>query len=319
MFLYALTIFVSAFLLFQVQPVIAKMILPWFGGSAAVWTTCMLFFQTALLVGYLYSHWTTSKIASRGQSTLHVGLLALSLCVLPVIPGEAWKPLGEQNPTVRILELLAATVGLPYLLLSTTGPLIQAWYARAFPGSSPYRLFALSNTGSMLALLSYPVLVEPVLPTRMQAYVWSGGYVLFVALCALCAWKSRNLTEAVTGKDEPEPEANPPAASLYVLWTSLAACASVLLLSITNHLTQDVAPIPFLWVLPLSLYLLSFILTFDSAGWYRRTPFLLLTALSLGSMCYGLVKQDSLHIWARVAIFATGVFVCSMTCRASWW
>ena len=131
MILYALTIFVSAFLLFLIQPVIALQMLPWFGGSAAVWTTCMLFFQMALLCGYLYSHWSTSRLASKAQTTVHMVLLGLSLLVLPVAPGDSWKPVGGGNPTLQILALLAGTVGLPYLLLSTTGPLVQAWYARA--------------------------------------------------------------------------------------------------------------------------------------------------------------------------------------------
>jgi hypothetical protein len=316
MFLYALTIFVSAFLLFQVQPVIAKIILPWFGGTAAVWTTCMLFFQTALLMGYLYSHWTSSRMASRAQATLHIVLLMASLIVLPIVPGDAWKPTGEDNPTLKILALLAATVGLPYLLLSTTGPLVQSWYARAFPTASPYRLFALSNIGSMLALLGYPVLVEPLLPTRLQAYVWSGAYVLFVCLCAFCAWRSRSLKSTAVSKESvEEPPAQPPALRLWFLWTALAACASVLLLSVTTHLTQDVAPIPFLWVLPLSLYLLSFILTFDGAGWYNRTWYLPLTGIALAGLTYAYTTETSLQVPAKVAVFAASLFICCMTCH----
>lgn len=316
MFLYAITIFVSAFLLFQVQPIIAKIILPWFGGSAAVWTTCMLFFQTALLMGYLYSHWTSSRMASRAQTTLHIVLLVASLLVLPIVPGDAWKPQGEDNPTLKILALLAATVGFPYLLLSTSGPLMQAWYARAFPGASPYRLFALSNIGSMLALLGYPVLVEPMLPTRSQAYLWSGAYVVFVALCSYCAWRSRTLESAIPVKESrDEPSAEAPPLRLWLLWTGLAACASVLLLSVTTHLTQDVAPIPFLWVLPLSLYLLSFILTFDSAGWYNRLWYLPLTAIALGGLTYAYTVESELHVPAKVAIFASALFICCMTCH----
>jgi len=316
MFLYAITIFVSAFLLFQVQPIIAKIILPWFGGSAAVWTTCMLFFQTALLMGYLYSHWTSSRMASRAQTTLHIVLLVASLLVLPIVPGDAWKPQGDDNPTLKILALLAGTVGFPYLLLSTTGPLMQAWYARAFPGASPYRLFALSNIGSMLALLGYPVLVEPLLPTRSQAYIWSGAYVVFVALCAFCAWRSRALESAVPVKESlDEPPATAPPLRLWLLWTGLAACASVLLLSVTTHLTQDVAPIPFLWVLPLSLYLLSFILTFDGSGWYNRVWYLPLTAIALGGLAYAYTAESELHVPAKVAIFSSALFICCMTCH----
>src|ERR1039458_790799 len=190
MLLYALTISLSAFLLFEVQPVIAKMILPWYGGTSAVWTTCMLFFQAVLLAGYLYAHWLHEKLPSRKQAWVHLALLAVSLAALPIIPGSAWKTVTAGNPSLRILVVLAVTVGAPYFLLSSTSPLLQAWYARHHTGGMPYRLFALSNGASMLALLSYPLLVEPNLPTRAQALVWSAAYVLFAGLCAVTAWRS---------------------------------------------------------------------------------------------------------------------------------
>ncbi|HUQ95279.1 MAG TPA: spermidine synthase [Bryobacteraceae bacterium] len=313
MILYACTIFVSAFLLFQVQPVIAKIVLPWFGGSAAVWTTCMLFFQTALLVGYLYSHWTASRLPARAQTPLHLTLLLLSLLMLPVVPGDGWKPTGYENPTLRILLLLVVTVGLPYLLLAATGPLVQAWYVRAFSGASPYRLFALSNAGSMIALLGYPALVEPLLPTRRQAYAWSGAYVLFVLLCGCCAWRSRKLESAdgrIAAAHGPRPSPR-----YWLLWIGFSACASTLLLSVTTYLTQDVAPIPFLWVLPLSIYLLSFILTFDSAGWYHRTTYLVLTGAALGAMTYSLTRETGLAVWTKVTVFGVSLFICCMTCH----
>src|SRR5512143_1810232 len=187
MILYALTIFTSSFLLFLVQPIMAKQILPWFGGSAAVWTTCLVFFQFLLLFGYAYADWTTRKLRSRRQVTLHMVLLALSLVVLPIVPDVAWKPVGDEEPTLRILGLLLATIGLPYFLLSTTGPMVQAWFARAFPAGTVYRLFALSNLASLLALLSYPFAVEPWITTRQQSYGWTTGYVLFVLLCMASA------------------------------------------------------------------------------------------------------------------------------------
>jgi SAM-dependent methyltransferase len=315
MLLYATTIFVSAFLLFQVQPIIAKIILPWFGGAAAVWTTCMLFFQTVLLAGYLYSHWTTERLASRAHATLHGLLLALSLLVLPIIPEESWKPSGSEDPILRILVLLCASIGLPYLLLSTTGPLLQAWFARAFPGRSPYRLFALSNAGSMFALLGYPFLVEPTIATRRQAAIWSAGYVVFVLLSAACAWRSRDLTTSGVHSPSPQSSADAPCWRLLLWWTSLPACASALLLAITNHLTQDVAPMPFLWVVPLALYLLSFILVFDSAGWYRRVFFLPLTAISLAAMTYMLRADMKFQTAPKIAVFCASLFICSMSCH----
>jgi hypothetical protein len=192
MLLYALTIVISAFLLFQVQPVIAKIILPWFGGTAAVWTVCLLFFQLALLLGYLYAHAVVRYLKPRGQTILHAALLAASLFVLPIYPGQSLKPAGTSDPTWGILTLLALTVGLPYFLLSATGPLLQVWYAREYKSAIPYRLFALSNAGSMFALLSYPVLVEPTLTTHEQAGTWSIAYGAFAALCAFTAFRARN-------------------------------------------------------------------------------------------------------------------------------
>ncbi len=200
MLLYACTIFLSAFLLFQVQPLIAKMILPWFGGSAAVWTACVLFFQLLLLLGYLYTRTGPFNISGpKIQTIVHLALLAVSLLALPAIPNPIWKPTGGTDPTMRIFELLAVTVGLPYFLLSTTGPLIQAWFVRekASSGAKPYRLYALSNLGSMLALISYPVLVEPFLATRLQGYGWSAGYTLFVVFCGITSWRTRDAIDAL--------------------------------------------------------------------------------------------------------------------------
>mgnify|MGYP005842691649 CR=1 FL=1 len=315
--LYGSTIFTSAFLLFQVQPLIAKLILPWFGGSAAVWTTCMLFFQVALLGGYLYAHWTTQLLSPPRQALLHAGLLAASLLLLPITPGESWKPPSGEDPTLRILGLLAATVGLPYFLLSTTGPLVQAWYSRVNHGALPYRLFALSNFASMAALLSYPVAVEPFLRTRHQSLVWSAAYAVFAALAAAAAMKSR-VAEPLAAPADAGPESGESAPGLadYALWIALPACASLLLLSVTNFLTQDVASIPFLWILPLSLYLLSFVLCFDATGWYRRIPFLILLAAALAGMVYRLRSDEFLsQLPQTIALYCAGFFVCCMVCH----
>jgi len=312
MLLYALTILVSAFLLFQVQPVIARIILPWFGGSAAVWTTCLLFFQSVLLLGYLYSHWLYGKLRPRAQAVAHIVLLAASLAVLPIWPAASWKPTGGEDPTVRILLLLAVTVGLPYFLLSTTGPLLQAWYARRYQGAMPYRLYALSNAGSMFALISYPVLFEPWLGTHHQAVNWSAAYGVFVVLCAGTAWLGRETAAAQAG---PAPDAPDPARRIF-FWIALPACASTLLLAITNHLTQNVAAIPFLWILPLSLYLLSFILCFESASWYRRPVFLGLFAVAVGGMAYALSPEfQNNPIKVMIPFFAVGLFICCMVCH----
>jgi hypothetical protein len=329
--LYALTISLSAFLLFAVQPIIAKIILPWFGGTSAVWTTCLLFFQAVLLVGYLYAHWLHEKLPSRKQTWVHIAALALSFAALPIIPGAAWKTATLGDPSLRILALLAATVGAPYLLLSSTSPLLQAWYARRHRGGMPYRLFALSNAASMLALLSYPVLVEPNLPTRMQAMIWSGGYVLFAALCGLTAWRSAH-EPVVRPEAAADDYGEPPAQGDRFLWVMLSACASVLLLAVTTHLTQDIAAIPFLWILPLSVYLLSFIVCFEAPRFYRRAVFLPLVAVALLFMAYELwpfrqslpvpnfllkavVFLSNLPMRFSIGLFALALFLCCMVCH----
>jgi SAM-dependent methyltransferase len=313
-FHYGLTIFLSAFLLFQVQPIIGKMILPWFGGSASVWTTCMLFFQVLLLLGYLYSHWIVRFLSPRGQSLLHVCLLAASLLVLPLAPSPDWRPTGAENPTIRILLLLAATIGLPYFVLSTTGPLIQAWFARERPGTVPYRLFALSNLGSLLALLAYPVAVEPVLVTRWQSYVWSSLFVCFALLCSLLAWRGRNAEVShTTAHHENDPA---PVGRDFVAWGALAACPSILMIADTSFLTENIAPIPLLWVVPLALYLLSFVLCFEGRGWYRRQIFLPLLVVSLGTLAYlPTMAIDALPIVQTTGINLAAFFVVCMVCH----
>ena len=331
MLLYALAISLSAFLLFAVQPIIAKIILPWFGGTSGVWTTCLLFFQAALLAGYVYAHWLHEKLPSRKQAWVHVALLALSLATLPIVPSSAWKSAAAGNPALWILALLAATVGAPYFLLASTSPLLQAWYARHYRHGMPYRLFALSNGASMLALLSYPVLVEPNLPTRVQALAWSAAYVVFAGICGVVAWRSSR-EPAVAGEALEEGPDGPPPSGDRFLWVMLAACASVLLLAVTNHLTQDVAAIPFLWILPLSVYLLSFIVCFEAPRFYRRIVFLPLGALALVFMAYELwpFRQDlyvrgflqpvlvyfqNLPMRASIVLFALALFLCSMVCH----
>jgi hypothetical protein len=318
MILYAVTIVVSAFLLFQVQPIIAKIILPWFGGSAAVWTTCILFFQTVLVLGYLYAHTTVRYLKPRLQMLLHVALLVISALALPIYPKIRFQPAGGDDPILGILGVLAFTVGLPYFLLSTTGPLMQACYARQYKGALPYRLFALSNAGSMFALVSYPFLFEPVYTTHQQAGMWSIGYTVFLVLCGITAVRAGAFvagTEAAAYASEEKVVR--PGARQYWLWMGLAACASVLLLAITNHLSQNVAAIPFLWVLPLSIYLLTFILCFEGDGWYRRNPYLQLLAVALGAMAYAMAGDQSgnVSIKIMVPLFSMGLFTCCMVCH----
>ena len=315
MFLHAATIFLSAFLLFLVQPVIAKQILPWFGGAAAVWATCLVFFQSVLLLGYAYSDVTTRLLAPRKQAWLHIALLAVSLLLLPIIPGAQWKP-GEAGgePSLLILGLLTATIGLPYFLLSTTSPLVQVWFWQSFRHAVPYRLFALSNFASLLALLSYPVLIEPFMPLAAQSWMWSTGYIGFVLLCGVTAWMStRGAAAAPAPAQDPASAAEaPPAIGTRLLWIALSATGSCLLLAVTNHLTQNVASIPFLWVVPLSIYLITFILCFDHPRWYRREVFIVAVALLLPAMAwYGL----SLELYTAAPLYAVGLFACCMFCH----
>ncbi|MCU1336864.1 MAG: integral rane protein-like protein [Bryobacterales bacterium] len=322
MILYAATIFLSAFLLFQVQPLIAKIILPWFGGSAAVWAAALLFFQISLLAGYAYAHALTKFAKARTQMMIHGGLLLASCALLPILPNVSWKPTAIGDPTLRILELLAATIGLPYFLLSSTSPLLQAWYVRRTGSSVPYRLFALSNFGSMLALLSFPFVVEPNIASRQQAYIWSTAYVAFAALCLFAAWVSRNKAEGVNIPEiaavsaAEDSKAARPTGLQLLLWISLAACASTLLVSITNHMSQNVAPIPLLWVVPLAIYLLTFILAFESDKIYQRWIFLPWVAPALGWMAYAIYAgEGNFHIKYSIPIFCAGLFICCMLCH----
>lgn len=310
--LYAMTILLSAFLLFLVQPMIAKIIVPWFGGSSAVWITCLLFFQLELLLGYLYAFWIINRLPARGQKLIHISLLGLGVIVLPILPSDYWKPVGPGWPTFHILALLACTVGIPYFLLSTTSPLLQAWYGQDLTGSDPYRLFALSNSASMLALLSYPILVEPEFSTRHQAHGWSAAFAGFAVLCGTLA-----LTRRIGHAQEKTVAATPsPTRGEKLLWVAISATSSILLLAVTNHLTQNVAAIPFLWVLPLCLYLLSFILCFEGRNWYWRSIYLGLLPMALGGMAYALPGQFSggplLEI---IPLYAGGLFVCCMACH----
>jgi hypothetical protein len=320
MALYAATIFVSAFLLFLVQPIMAKQILPWFGGSANVWTTCLVFFQATLLLGYAYADLVVRRTSPRTQVRVHVLLLALSCIVLPIVPGAQWKPLGTESPSLLILALLTATIGLPYFLLSTTSPLVQAWFSRSFPGKNPYRLFALSNLASMLALLGYPIGLEPWVTTRFQSYGWSAAYLVFALLCAACGWfslRAANLpAEPVRQQEGSLPDDVPPTGTRQLLWAMLAATGSFLLLAITNHLCQNISSIPLLWVVPLSIYLLTFILCFDGRGWYRPELFASMLAAGLGVMAWTLADRDLTHkLELQIGVFCVGLFLACMFCH----
>ena len=348
MWFYAFPIFLSALLLFQVQPIIAKHILPWFGGTPAVWTTCMVFFQVALLGGYAYAHASIRLLTPRKQAVLHGLLLAGCLALLPAIPAEAWKPIGGQSEIPRILALLAVTIGGPYLILAANGPLLQAWFSREFPKASPYRLYALSNVGSLLALLSYPLLLEPRLSLRWQEYSWSGLFVLFAGACGFCAWRAFHMGKAGAAAPQVEPAAPvaaeavpppPPAAQPArlapwylavnvgpgpsirsglvrgILTLLLPACACVVLLATTNQMTQDLPVVPFLWIIPLALYLLSFIICFDRDWWYFRPLWIVLMGLGLWGVYEAVGAGVDMPVLKQVGLYSAGLFTCCMVCH----
>lgn len=279
---YSLAIFLGSFLLFQVQPIAARYILPWFGGGASVWTVCMLFFQVFLLGGYAYAYLLTRYLPPRKQVLVHITLLACSLILMPITPAETWKPIDSFNPAWRILLLMFFTIGGPFLLLSSTGPLIQKWFANDRPGQSPYRLFALSNLASLLALLSYPFVVEPFLGLDVQTKSWSMGYILYVIAvgwCAACVFKQA--AQPRPAEEYVHSNESAPGRSNVFLWLVLSACGVIVLLASTNELTQNIFPVPLLWILPLSLYLVTFILCFDSDKWYFRRVWITVFCLSL--------------------------------------
>ena len=310
--LFGTSVFASACLLFLVQPLSSKLILPWFGGSAAIWITCMLFFQSGLLLGYLYAHRLSTRISPKLQYGIHIILLCVSLFALPILPNAHWQPAPGHDPTWNLFAVLATSVGLPYLLLSATSPLLQSWYARTAGNALPYRYFALSNAGSLIALLSYPILIEPKMTGHQQAWSWSLAYTGFAVLCTATALFSRqhNIALQQCGNQNPESKRAP-----YFLWLALPGCASTLLLVVTNLLTQNIAPMPMLWVIPLSIYLLTFIFCFESDRWYQRWLFLPLLFPSIASLvaATGPLNEGSVSI--MLPLLCAALFVCCMTCH----
>jgi len=317
--LFAAAVFLGAFLVFQIQPLIGKYILPWFGGAAAVWTTCLLVFQTLLFAGYAYAH-GLARAGKRTQVVVHLLVLAGS-ATIPILPAESWKPAGDEDPLWRIVAMLAATVGPPYFALSASGPLLQSWYWRALPGRSPYPLYALSNAGSLLALLGYPVLFEPFLAVPGQALVWRVAFVLFAVLAALAAlrvWRSADPGDAHASAGA----ARPPSFARRLTWVAWSACAVILFMAVTNQFTLNVASVPFLWILPLGIYLFAFILAFTSERAYPRGPFGWLLVLALATIAT-LVELDvrseeegafELSIPIRIGVYALVLVILCMVC-----
>lgn len=305
----AATIFLSSFLLFSIQPMFAKRILPWFGGSAAVWTTCLVFYQTALVGGYAYAAASARGLSRRTQASLHVLLLIAAMVALPVEPSAAWRPMGEAaHPAARILAMLTVVIGLPYFLLSATNPLLQSWLRGR--GSRTYRLFALSNAGALAALIAYPSMVEPKLATHTQMRWWSIGFLIFAVACAAVGMMGARRDEAA------EPAGASTTLRQKLEWIALAAAGSMMLLATTNQLTQDVAPVPLLWIVPLAIYLATFIAAFESSRWYKREPMMRLLAVILAAVAYAIYNIDlSDALVVSIPLFSIALAVACLFCH----
>jgi hypothetical protein len=332
MILIALSLVLSSFLLFLVQPLIGKYILPWFGSSPAVWSASLVFFQVLLTGGYAYAYTLTRSLTPRRQAWVHWLFLGVSVLTLllgafywhvPLLPGPAWRPNEVDYPFWDVIKVLLVAVGIPYFLLATNSTLLQVWFNALYPGRSPYRLYALSNLASLLGLLCYPFLFEPLLSVTAQARWWALGYGLyFVSACVLTRLFMRSSstarTQTVPSSFTIPPAGSEPAAPRWyarLLWALLPAIASLLLLATTNQITQEIAVIPFLWILPLTLYLLSFILCFESDRWYGRGRFTLV--LILTAAAYGLTLSGgiSVDIQIQIAAYCLLLFVCCMVCH----
>jgi hypothetical protein len=317
MTLYAATIFISAFLLFLVQPLLAKYILPWFGGSPGVWTTCLLFFQILLTAGYGYAHLLIRQFTRRKQAAITIVLLLVTIACLPITPSRTWIRESFSVPTWDILRLLLISVGACYFLLSSTGPILQSWFNRLWSDHSPYRLYTLSNLGSLIAIISYPFIIEPNLALSLQTKLWSYLYWIFAACCGVCAFKLtryRN-SERIASAPVNKGTSKAPSAMDRIMWLGLTALGSTMLMATTNQMCMDVAVIPLLWLLPMGLYLLSFIFCFHSERWYSRLGFGIALSAALGQTCLVLFRGVYLGLPIQIASYCFTLFVCCMVCH----
>lgn len=310
---FGLAAFLGAFLLFQVQPLVAKALTPLFGGSAMVWTTCMVFFQGSLLAGYLYAH-LASRLPERLQAGVHVALLSVAWLALKFVPTD--RPADPTaDPVLALATLLATSIGPAFVLVAATAPLLQRWYASAFQ-ESPYRLYAISNTGSLLGLLCYPFIIEPALPLGMQERLWAAGLATLAVLFAILSrWLPASSVAFVQlAESQRETEESRPTALSYLNWLLLSAAPSALLLAVTNKISVEIAPIPLLWVVPLSLYLITFIISFDHEQWYRPT-FTLVCAIASIVFAGLLLQQRSPHLLQLTSVLYAAMFFCSLLCH----
>ena len=324
---YAFSVILSAFLLFQIQPMIGKYILPWFGGTPTVWSAVLLFFQALLTGGYAYAYWLLGRVRGRLPAIIHLILIGVSLGILlvaawtwrsPITPDASWRPQGSELPIWEIFKVLVVSVGIPYFVLSSNSTLVQAWFNRDDQNRTPYHLYALSNAGSLVALVSYPFIFEPNLTLQAQGYLWSAGYVVFAISTAYLAVRTYRRMRSDDGhqdRDGQTEEGERPNWRRHVLWIGLAACATTLLISVTSQITQEVAVIPFLWVLPLSIYLLTFILAFSGGYGYSRRLYLI-AFFVIGALSVWMpVKYPPFSITVQIFIDTLLLFICCMICH----
>lgn len=322
--LFPYTVFLGAFLLFQIQPIIGKYFLPWFGGAPAVWLTCLMFFQLLLLGGYTYAH-VLQRLRPGRQAALHIGLLMAALATggalvriwgSPIFPDPSWRPSGVERPTVDILRLLLVSIGLAYFLLSTSASLLQAWFHRIQPERSPYIFYVVSNTASLLALLSYPLVIEPHWTIREQAWMWSGGFLIYSVLCGVCASRVRKLPHSRTlSLHHSRTPALPYSNSLRLLWTLLSFCGVLALMAITNQMTQDIPPVPFLCILSLSIYLLSYMIGFMGKKRTRQDFSIALLICAFGAVGYLSRQGVSADIRLQIAAYSFILFAICLFCH----
>lgn len=332
---YVIAVFLSSFLVFLVQPLVGKYILPWFGGSPGVWTACLLFFQLMLVAGYAYAHLLTTWLHRSRQVIAHLLVLGLSLLFLPMIPSSTWRSATVEHPTGAILALLGFTVGPLYLVLAASAPLLQSWFSVSFPNRSPYRLYAVSNVASLGALLSYPFALERALYLRQQCHFWSLLYLAFALAIGICGfvvhkkWKAGSAAQVLSGSANLPPlqplsvetptsqtdESRSPSVLDSMLWLVLSACGTIMLMATTNQITQDVVPVPFLWILPLSLYLLTFIICFDRPGWYVRDVYIWLFVVSLILLVIRSYIHQQLQVHWQIAAYSLNLFAACMCCH----
>ncbi len=317
-FLFAATLFTSAALMFVLQPMFGKILLPLLGGSPAVWNTCMVFYQSILFLGYLYAHYLSTRLSQHKQILVHIGIILVSFLALPVALPENISPPTENNPTFWLIWILSLSIGLPFFVVSTTAPLIQKWFANVGHHTSedPYFLYAASNAGSLIALLSYPFLLEPNIGLANQKSYWSIGFLLLCLLIAGCAFTLWKAHQAKVITEDTETENTELSLATKLHWLALAFVPSSLLLGLTTFISTDIASVPLLWIIPLTLYLLTFVIVFSK--WHDKVHSLMVNLqpiILLPFIAYSFINPAVLPYWVDLGLHLTAFFLAAMVCH----